>query len=190
MSRPQRECLPELTYHVYSRCHNLKNLMLQSIFKDILIEIMKMTLRKYEFELIAYAILDNHFHFIIRTVKGGESISRIMQFIKSKYAQKYNRKMNRKGAFWNERFKDKIVEYQEDPEFYLRQLLWYLGYNPVRKSIVKDPRDYKYGSINYYLDEKYESKVKITHHEYFLNLGDTFRERMLAFIEYEKLHKI
>ena len=83
------------------------------LIKDLLIDVLVMAQNKYSFEIIYYTIMDNHFHFIFRTIEDGETVSRIMQFIKSQFARRYNRKMNRTGPFWNERFKDSIIEYRE-----------------------------------------------------------------------------
>lgn len=189
MGRPLRICLPNYTYHVYSRCIELRDMMLQDHFKKLLINVVNKAMKKYDFELIAYQIMDNHFHFIIRTVDEEATISRIMQYIKSRYAIYYNKSVNRKGPFWNERFKDKIIEKSINPSLYLPWLLWYLAYNPVRKNKIIDPRDYKYGCINVYLTEKYKPPLKITYHEYYLNLGKTFQDRVNQFLYYEEIYR-
>ena len=64
-----------------------------------------------------------------------------------------------------------------------------LAYNPVRKEFVLDPRDYKWGSINFYLDHKYTCRVEIVLHEHFLSLGDTFEEQVKEFLVYEDAYR-
>jgi putative transposase len=189
MPRPLRICEPGMTYHIISRCVESRNLMDNDFYKDLMISVMDMALKKYKFELIAYEILGNHFHFIIKTLFHGESISRIIQYIKSRFAQRYNRLNKREGAFWSERFKSYVIELSKNPVVYLLWLLWYLGFNAVRKRNVKDPRNYKYGSINAYLDELYKPPLKITQHEYFLQLGTTFKERVRRFLYYEEAYR-
>ena len=189
MPRKRRICLSNITYHIYSRCHNLENMIKHDLMKDMLNEVINMAMDKYNFQMVLHSIMDTHFHFIIKTVEGGESISRIMQFIKSQFAQRYNRMMNRKGAFWNERFGDTIIEFSDDPVFYFLFLQWYIAYNSVRANKVNDPRDYKYCSINSYLDENYKPPVKITFHDFFLNLGNTFKDRARKFLEYEDIFR-
>jgi len=188
MGRPLRTCLPNLTYHVFSRCINCQNLLKNDFFKDLFLEVIKMAQLKYDFRLITYQIMNNHFHLIIRTTKDGPSISVIMQFIKSVFARKYNKLMKRTGPFWNERFGDSIVEMSDNPEFFFFWLKWYIGYNPVKKKMVNDPRDYKYSSINYYLNKNYKSPLKITLHPYFMKLGETAQERLKKFLYYEELY--
>lgn len=185
----QRECLPNHTYHTYSRCIEKQDMMKANFLKEMLIKVMDLALEKYKFKLIWYTILDNHFHFIIKTIDNGATISRIMQYIKARFAQDYNRLMDRSGPFWNERFGDSIIEHAENPEEYLKRLLCYLGFNPVRKKMVNSPGQYKYCSYKAYMDENYISPLKITIHEFFLKLGDTFEERVKKFMIYEEAYR-
>jgi len=189
MSNPPRICKPNLTYHLVSRCIEKRNIMSDSLIKDLLIDVLVMAQNKYSFEIIYYTIMDNHFHFIFRTIEDGETVSRIMQFIKSQFARRYNRKMNRTGPFWNERFKDSIIEYTDNPRFYFFWLICYIAYNAVRSGHVRDPRNYKYTSFNAYLDPNYISPVKITLHSYFIELGKTFEERVNKFLMYEEIYR-
>jgi putative transposase len=189
MPRKQRICLLEVTYHVTSRCIENKQLMGPHEIKMLMIDVLTLALEKYDFELAGYTIMDNHFHFYIKTVKDGESISRIMQFIKSQFARRYNRMMNRTGPFWNERFSDTIIESSMDPIAFFFFLLFYLAFNPVRRSMVTDPRHYQYSSIMCYFDKTYIPPVRITMHEYFIKLGTNFDERVSKLLEYEEMYR-
>ena len=189
MARPLRLCLPGMTYHVFSRCIEKKDMLENDYFKDILLNVISLSQQKYSYELISFEILDNHFHFIIRTLSGGESISKIMQYIKARFSETYNRITNRTGPFWNERFKCTIIELSANPIFYLLWLLWYLAFNPVRKNMVRNPRESRFGSINAYLDETHAGRIKITLHSYFLQLGETFQERIRAFLWFEDAYR-
>lgn len=186
MTRKPTICKPDLTYHTYSRCINQENMMKEEKVKELMIIVLKETLDLFNFELSGFEILPNHFHFVIRTVTGGENISKIMQRIKSVFARRYNKMHGRTGPVWNERYSYKIIEFSKDPEGYLMHLLWYIAYNSYRKNIASDPRNYKFSSINCYLDENFCSKVKITPHNFFINLGKNFKERVNLFLLYEK----
>ncbi len=189
MARKPRTCLPGVTYHVYSRCIDRKKLLQKDHYKDLLVKVLARTQVKYKFELISYVIMDNHFHFVIRTLEGEADISRIMQYIKARFAELYNRDNNRTGPFWNERYRDVIVEMQNNPFVYLLWLLWYIGYNPVRKNFASNPRKYRFSSINAYLFEDHVSPVIVTIHEYFHLLGRSFRERVEKFLWYEDAYQ-
>ncbi len=190
MPRPLRIQTRGLTHHVFCRCIEKKPLLDECFFSDLLLEVIRKTLERYKFELTSFQIMDNHIHLVIHTVEGGESISRIMQYIKARFAERYNRITDRCGPFWNERFKDKIIEFSNNPVLYLLWLLWYLAFNPVRRGIVRDPRMYRCSSINSYLDEAHVPPVRITFHEYFIQLGKNFEERMRKFILFEEAYRV
>ena len=189
MPRKRRICMEGVTYHVTSRCIEKKPLMKSDQMKDMMIDVLRMTQKKYSFDLNDFVIMDNHFHFVIKTRKDGESISRIMQFIKSRYAQRYNWHMHRTGPFWNERFYDNIVEMADNPVAYRELLRLYLGFNPVRSGYVNDPRKYRYSSYNCYIDPNYKPLVTITLDDYFIRSGKTFEERAQKVIESEEEYR-
>ncbi len=188
MPRPLRNFAQGCTHHIYSRCHGKKNLLLGKYGKQYFIESIRECQEKYDFELMAAEIVANHIHLIIKTKLDKETISRIMQYIKARIAEKYNRAMKQTGAFWNERFGSSVIEEAGKPEEYLLWLLWYIGYNPVRKKLSGNPRKTDIGFINCYLDKNHISPIKITLHSFFLNLGRTFEECVKKFLFYEEAY--
>ncbi len=186
MSRPPRKVFQDVTYHVFTRCIELKNHLSQDYVKDIAIDVLNQALEMYSFEISHFEFAENHMHLMIKTKNNGETISRIMQYIKARIAEKYNRLHNRTGPFWNERFGCEIIEHAYDPTHYFCWLLWYIAYNPVRKRIIDDPRESKYGTIRAYLENNYIPKVHITVHVLFIQLGTNFSERVDRILEYEE----
>ena len=124
MSKPLREILQEANYHCFSRCQGLNKLLLKKHAESSFIEAVKMCQNYYKFKLIAVEVRDNHFHLLIRTLKDEGTVDRIMQYIKARTAEKYNRAAKRKGPFWNERYKSTIIEKSENPKRYLSRLLY------------------------------------------------------------------
>ena len=104
MPRKPRTIAAGITYHCYSLCHDKQNLLKTPFGEQIIIKSVQMCQEKYTFELCGIAVVDNHIHLIIRTLEDGESISRIMQYIKARIAEKCNKIMCRSGSFWNGRF--------------------------------------------------------------------------------------
>ena len=174
--RKPRFIAPNLTYHVTSRLIECKNLMEDDRIKALFEYCITLSQAKYEFELINYQIMDNHIHLLIRTVDGGATISRIVQYIKSRFAQRFNKMMQRTGPVWNERFKDSIVEFADNPRMYLFNLIWYFANNPVRAGKVQSPFESYFGGSKAYFDKNFSPTIKITLHHYFLELGNTLEE--------------
>lgn len=188
MPRQARKTIQGVTYHCFSRCHGKKNLLKGSFGKRIFIDAVNMCHEKYDFELIAAETVGNHIHILIKTIEDSESISRIMQYIKARIAEKYNRSRGDTGPFWNERFGSTIIEESTNPDDYLLWLLWYIGYNPVRKGLSRNPRNTDIGFINFYLMNDTHVNLKFTKHQYFLDLGKTDAERINKFLIYEDIY--
>lgn len=189
MARPLRKIVEGVTYHCYTRCHGKRDLLKSRYGKRHFIGAVRMCQEKYEFELIAAETVANHIHLVIRTIEEKETISRIMQYIKARIAEKYNRATGETGPFWNERFGSSIIEESNNPEQYLLWLLWYIGYNPVRKGLSHDPRNNEIGFINCYLRENFIPPLSFTVHEYFNRLGNSFCERTEKFLTYEDAYR-
>ncbi len=188
MPRPFRKIAQGYTHHVYSRCHGKRNLLMGKYPKKYFIESIKECQKKYDFKLIAAEIVGNHIHLIIQTNVDKQSISLIMQYIKARIAEKYNRAMKTTGAFWNERFGSTVIEEVKNPEQYLLWLLWYIGYNPVKKGLSRNPRTNDIGFINCYLDKNHVAPVIISLHYYFCELGNTFEDCVKRFLFYEEAY--
>lgn len=189
MPRSLRKIAQGVTYHCYTRCHGKRDLLKSRYGRRHFIEAVQMCQERYEFELIAAETVSNHIHLVIKTVEDKENISRIMQYIKARMAEKYNRATGETGPFWNERYGSSIIEESGNPEEYLLWLLWYIGYNPVRKGLSHDPRRNEIGFINCYLDEKHIPPLRFTLHRYFCDLGGDFSECAKKFLEYEDAYR-
>ena len=156
MPRKPRIIAQGFTHHCFSRCHGKRDLFKSRWCKRYFTEAIRKCQEKYEFELIAAEPVGNHIHILIRTLLDEEDISRIMQYIKARIAEMYNRATKNTGAFWNERFGSEVIEESDNPQQYLLWLLWYIGYNPVLKGLSKNPRENWIGFINNYLIKDYE----------------------------------
>jgi putative transposase len=133
--------------------------------------------------------VDNHIHLIVKTREGGATISRIMQYIKSRIAEVFNRLNSCTGSFWNERYKSEIIENSRYPIETFCRLIWYLSYHSVRRGEDIDPRKNPYSSIHGYLNKNYNSEIPLSRHEYFNFLGESFDEQVRSFKKYEEVIK-
>ena len=75
------------------------------------------------------------------------SLSEFMREIKVSLARFYNRRHNRRGYFWGDRFKSVIVEKGET----LINCLAYIDLNPLRAGMVNRPEEYRWNSIGYHV---------------------------------------
>ena len=75
------------------------------------------------------------------------SLSEFVREIKVGFARYYNKRHNRRGYFWGDRFKSVIVDKGET----LVNCLAYIDLNPLRAGIVNRPEDYRWNSLGYHL---------------------------------------
>ena len=79
-----------------------------------------------------------------------EKLSNLSEFvreIKVGFARFYNRRHNRRGYFWGDRFKSVIVEKGET----LINCLAYIDLNPLRAGLVDRPEKYRWNSLGYHV---------------------------------------
>jgi REP element-mobilizing transposase RayT len=99
---------------------------------------------KFDFELLGFIIMDNHYHLIVRTNK--DPLDEIMFNINNVFVKYLNRELNRTGHAFESRYKCKRIESDAN-------LLWLLRYvhrNPLRARIVNDLDAYAWSSHRYY----------------------------------------
>ena len=75
------------------------------------------------------------------------SLSEFIREIKVSFARFYNRRNNRRGYFWGDRFKSVIVEKGGT----LINCLAYIDLNPLRAVLVKRPEEYRWNSLGYHV---------------------------------------
>jgi len=75
-----------------------------------------------------------------RFLKRMGDVSEFMKMLKQRFSVWYNRNHNRVGTLWEERFKSVLVE----DGLALTTMAAYIDLNPVRASMVQDPKEYRW----------------------------------------------
>ena len=98
------------------------------------------------FELIAYCLMPNHFHLVIRQLSE-LAVSDLILKICTGYSMFFNKKYERVGSLFQDTFKMVNVDTNA-------QLLWlslYVHENPIKAQLVVDLKDYKWSSYLSYI---------------------------------------
>lgn len=90
--------------------------------------------------LYAWCLMTNHFHLLIR--ERDWKISEVIKRLASSYVFYYNKKNERIGHLFQERFKSEPCN---DMEYFVT-LLRYIHQNPVKAGIVENAADYEWSS--------------------------------------------
>ena len=107
-------------------------------------DLVRETLLKWDgikYELIAWVIMPNHVHLLIRVVEG-YSLSHLLHAIKSYTAHEANKILNRKGAFWNVESFDRMIR---DGRHYTNTIA-YIENNPVKARLCGAPNEWEFSS--------------------------------------------
>ena len=131
-------------YHIYNRGAGR-----QSIFKNrgnfaYLLELLNKVLAECHVTMIAYCLLPNHYHWLLRqdgATKAGWVPTRVF----GSYSQAFNKANNRTGTLFEGPYKAILVESDD----YLLHLCRYIHGNPVRHGLAMSPELWPYSN---YLD--------------------------------------
>jgi putative transposase len=143
--RQRRKLQINARYHVVARANRKEMILLDDSVKDLFLGVLKEAKDKYSFSIATFCILGNHFHLFIQPGKG-ENLSRIMQWVLSVFAMRYNKKMGYTGHVWGERFFSQII----DGIFQFIRTFLYINDNPVKANLVAQPNQWKYGGVYHF----------------------------------------
>ncbi len=125
-------------YHIVNRGVARVNVFLcDEDYENFLCIIQEASL-EYEFEIYSFCLMSNHYHLLLKTTRSNLSLT--MQKINSRYSIYFNNKYKRVGSLWQGRFKSWYV-YDES---YLKALVKYIEFNPIKADIVKSIAKYRW----------------------------------------------
>jgi putative transposase len=125
--------------HLTHRCHNGDFLFRFAKDRDAYRAVLRGQLRVHkDLRMLTYCITSNHVHFLLTNRGSNESVSRFMQDVQGQFAQAYNRRKNRRGAFWSDRYHATMI----DSGAHLWRCMRYIDMNMVRAGAVDHPSDW------------------------------------------------
>lgn len=113
-------------------------------------------------EIIAYCLMPNHFHLLVKQVRDNGITEFTSKFINS-YTKYYNTKHNRVGALLQGMFKAVLIESDEQ----LVHVSRYIHLNPVASYLIKNLGQYRWSSYPEYTNNSFPefcSKEEILGH--------------------------
>jgi putative transposase len=131
-------------YHIYNRGASHGRIFFTDDNYMYCLRLVKKHRIRYEMSVIAYCLMPNHYHFLLRQ-DGNQPVSRFMQTLFNSYVQALNKQRNRSGTLFEGRFKHVHVDRTD----YLVYLCRYIHLNPVRADLVSRPELWPYSN---YLD--------------------------------------
>ena len=144
MARPWRLQYEGALYHVFSRGNNQQDIFVTDDDRYLFLDTLGQMSERYDIDIFAYVLMDNHYHLLLRTPKA--NLSRSMQWLGTTYTRRFNLEHFQIGHLFQGRYKSILVE----NDAYLMQLSYYIHNNPLHAGIVKRLIDYRWSSYPAY----------------------------------------
>lgn len=146
MGRQHRYWHPGFFFHVTMRGNNR-----QPIFKEPrdmaeLFRVLSYAYDLYRFEIVAYCMMTNHYHLVIRSPN--VPLSKVMMIVNKRYTDYYRRKYRFSGQLYEKRYYSEVIE----DALGLVEVSRYVHRNPIETKIpmVQRMEDYPYSSYRFY----------------------------------------
>ncbi len=114
-------------------CHGRRSYLEMDWQKELLLSVMREVKFSAGFNMHAYVILNDHFHWII--TPGKQNFSMIMQSIKLRFVYRFKKVIGQKNnaTLWQRRFWDHVIRNAED----LHRHMDYVHFNPFKLLFLK-----------------------------------------------------
>jgi putative transposase len=146
--RKKREYIEGAAYHVTSRTNDKKRVFECNVGQKTMLLVLRDAKDKFGFKLSNFCIMPTHIHLLITPASGdpqGTDLSRIIQWIKTHSAKRWNGIHGSKDHLWGERFFARAVKDLQD----YFSIMNYIDQNPVKAGLALYPADWKNGGAYY-----------------------------------------
>ena len=146
MPRTPRESSSTGIHHVILRGINRGPIFMDERDRNTFLDALREYKEECGFELYAYCLMPNHVHLLLREGERA-SLEDIFKRLGTKYALWFNKRHERVGHLFQDRFRSEPVT----DDRYFMTVLRYIHLNPVEAGMSTSPEDYPYSSFRSYL---------------------------------------
>ena len=132
-------------YHVMTRGNARQDIVHDDGDRVRLLADLERTVHRFEWDVLAVAIMSNHLHLLLRTPR--PNLAKGMQAFLSAYALYSARRRHRPGHLFQGRYKAEMIEV----ETYYWTVSRYIHLNPVRAGLVARPEEWEWSSYPGYV---------------------------------------
>ena len=118
-------------YHIYNRGAGQHAIFREEENYRYLLRLLKQVAQECEVTVIAYCLLPNHYHWLVRQ-DGETPAGKVPTWVFCSYTRAFNKAYGRSGTLFEGRFKAKQVT----DDAYLKHLCRYIHANPVRHGLA------------------------------------------------------
>lgn len=144
MGRRNRSHHPGMIFHLVSRTHRREPWFTPKL-RPVITEFIREMVGRTDAHLLAYAVMPNHLHIIVR--QGKMRLGEIMQPLMRRIALRVQRLHDFEGSVVERRFRDTPCAFPD----HIRMAIVYVHLNPWRAGLCDDGRTYPWTSFAAYL---------------------------------------
>ncbi len=141
MPRANRFHIPGYIWHITHRCHKKEFLLKFNRDRRRWLHWLFEAKKRYGLSILNYAVTSNHIHLLIVDSADEWAIPRAMQLVEGRVGQEYNKRKQRHGAFWEDRYHATAVQ----PGRHLARCMAYIDLNMVRAGVIRHPAQWEFG---------------------------------------------
>lgn len=134
-------------YHIFNRGAYRKDIFFEEENYHFLVRQIRKFTKKYSVTLVAYCLMPNHYHLLLRLEPGGD-MGQCLRSIFTSYTQAMNKRYMLSGTLFQGQCKRKHVSSQH----YCLYLVRYIHRNPVKAQLVKDLDDWEFSDYRLWAD--------------------------------------
>ena len=131
-------------YHVIARGTSKQLIFEDDVDRSRFLELMRTSFHELDVSVLAYVLMDNHIHILAQSSL--ENLSKGLRRLLGTYALRFNKRHNRCGHLFGERFQSEPVEDDDN----LLTVVRYIHNNPVAASL-SSTASWKWSSYQEYL---------------------------------------
>jgi putative transposase len=157
MARPLRIQFENAYYHVTCRGNARQNIFSSDADRLAFLDLLGRSSEIYQTEILAYVLMRNHFHLLVKTPRG--NLQEFMRHFNISYTAWFNRRHRRSGHLYQGRYHSFLI----DEDNYLKEVSRYIHLNPVKikqassKDVAargKALRSYVWSSLSGYISPR------------------------------------
>ncbi|MBU1202859.1 transposase [Patescibacteria group bacterium] len=170
MPNKPRDIYPNNYYHIYNRAVEKRTIFYTEKDYEYFIEKVAFYRDKTGIKILAYCVLPNHFHFLLKEPKSTSevkitAIARFISLLSNSYTKYFNLNKEHSGRVFQGPYKSKLV----DDDDYLNVLLSYINLNPLKHKMVTRIQDWYYTSHHNYIGQ---AKNNLIYHDYLVDFKE------------------
>jgi len=129
-------------HHLYNRGANKSDIFFEKENYLYFLRRLQYYKSKYQIEILAYCLMPNHFHLLVKQQSDELLISDFISSLLNSYVKSINKKFHKSGTLFESKTKSKHIA----DEDYLIWVIKYILENPVKANIVQKAIDWEFSN--------------------------------------------